>query len=138
MTYEMGSFTYTYEFKDGYLYFFDYSEADKPYVYVYKRNGPPAELLGTWQNTGDGYQYMEITETSYSNYSIDEYGKYGEYGTYTYNGNIMYMVQTGESRQEYTVKVVKLTETDLVLRYEEYDENGNLTDSYGYSYKKLR
>lgn len=100
--------------------------------------GPPAELLGTWQNTGDGYQYMEITETSYSNYSIDEYGKYGEYGTYTYNGNIMYMVQTGESRQEYTVKVVKLTETDLVLRYEEYDENGNLIDSYGYSYKKLK
>lgn len=138
MTYEMGSFTYTYEFKDGYLYFFDYSEADKPYVYVYNRIGPPAELLGTWQNTGDGYQYMEITETSYSNYSIDEYGKYGEYGTYTYNGNIMYMVQTGESRQEYTVKVVKLTETDLVLRYEEYDENGNLTDSYGYSYKKLK
>lgn len=143
LTDEEGSLIYTYEIKDNYLYLKDYSDPTKPYIYIWiKIDDVPAELLGTWQNTGEGYQYMEITETTYRNYNKDENGEYGEEGVYSYGYDTMLMQQfnydSGEFINKYTVRITKLTETDLVLRYEEYDENGNLTDSYGYSYKKLK
>ena len=143
LTDEEGSLIYTYEIKDNYLYLKDYSDPTKPYIYIWiKIDDVPAELLGTWQNTGEGYQYMEITETTYRNYNKDENGEYGEEGVYSYGYDTMLMQQfnydSGEFINKYTVRITKLTETDLELRYEEYNENGNLIDSYGYSYKKLK
>ena len=143
LTDEEGSLIYTYEIKDNYLYLKDYSDPTKPYIYIWiKIDDVPAELLGTWQNTGEGYQYMEITETTYRNYNKDENGEYGEEGVYSYGYDTMIMQQfnydSGEFINKYTVRIIKLTETDLELRYEEYNENGNLIDSYGYSYKKLK
>ena len=143
LTDEEGSLIYTYEIKDNYLYLKDYSDPTKPYIYIWiKIDDVPAELLGTWQNTGEGYQYMEITETTYRNYNKDENGEYGEEGVYSYGYDTMLMQQFNYDSEEfinkYTVRITKLTETDLELRYEEYNENGNLIDSYDYSYKKLK
>lgn len=102
-----------------------------------KSDSIPQELIGTWQCLDpEAYQYMEIKKDgTYSNYDTDGYG---EEGTFLYYNNYMYMTQFVESEPRYffITKIANLTETDLTLIYNDVS-GGIITDSYGYSFKKL-